>query len=88
MTGIEWATVVPAPGELSRTARELIDLAGDPSLVRTDGNGTEFRVPVSIVEVWHSVRSAENAPPPVQNRPEPSKPVQRRGRPPRIPTEE
>jgi hypothetical protein len=82
--GIEWATVVPAPDELAQTARELLDVAGDPALVRTDGNGTEFRVPVSIAEEWHRRRNPE--PEPVTP-PEP-KPVQRRGRAPRVPTEE
>ena len=78
--GIEWATVVPAPEELARTARELLDVAGDPALVRTDGNGTEFLVPVSIAEEWHRRRNPEPEPAP--------KPVQRRGRAPRVPTEE
>lgn len=85
MKNIEWAVVVPAKGELARTARELIDLAGDPTLVRTDGNGNEFRVPASIAQVWHELRTSQvtEPAPPVQ-----SKPVQRRGRAPRVPTEE
>lgn len=85
MTGIEWAVVVPAKGELAQTARELINLAGDPVLVRTDGNGNEFRVPASIAAMWHELRTVKvtEPDPPVQ-----SKPVQRRGRAPRVPTEE
>lgn len=97
MKNIEWAVVVPAKGELARTARELIDLAGDPTLVRTDGNGNEFRVPASIAQVWHEVRAAEHAPPPdhfadtgkvITDEPPAPKPVQRRGRAPRVPVEE
>lgn len=87
MNGIEWATVIPAEGELAQTARELIDLAGDPVLVRTDGNGNEFRVPASIAQVWHEVRTAQVTEPEPVLKTEP-KPVQRRGRAPRVSTEE
>ena len=85
MNGIEWVTVVPAEGELARTARELIDLAGDPALVRTDGNGNEFRVPASIVGEWHKIRRSEVTEPAPAPQP---KPVQRRGRAPRVPVKE
>lgn len=91
MNGSEWVTVIPAEGELAQTARELIDLAGDPVLVRTDGNGNEFRVPASIAQVWHEVRTAQVAVQVSESKPEPvqvSKPVQRRGRAPRVSTEE
>ena len=76
---IEWSTVVPAEGQLSRTARELLDLAGHPSLVRTSGNGLTFDVPVAIADVYQELQSPA---PPAPKLP------QRRGRAPRIPTEE
>jgi len=48
----EWSIVVPAPGEISRTARMLLELAGDPSLVRTAGNGTEFLVHPTVADLY------------------------------------
>lgn len=83
MNGIEWATVVPAEGQLAQTARDLLDLAGHPSLVRTSGNGLTFEVPVSIADTYHDLLSHQEKPSP----PAPKTP-QRRGRAPRIPTEE
>lgn len=47
-----WLTVVPAAGQLKETARELLTLAGDPSLVRTAGNGTEFLVPAWVADAY------------------------------------
>lgn len=47
-----WVSVVPAAGKLTETARELLTLAGDPSLVRTDGNGTEFLVPSWVADAY------------------------------------
>ena len=79
MTGIEWATVAPLPDDLAQTARDLLDLAGDPSLVRTSGNGTTFEVPVSIADAYHDVKASEEAPaPPVRS-------TGKRGRAPRVP---
>lgn len=40
-----WVSVIPGRGELKETAKVLLLIAGDPALVRTDGNGTEFLVP-------------------------------------------
>lgn len=40
-----WVPVIPGAGELKETAKVLLLIAGDPALVRTDGNGTEFLVP-------------------------------------------
>jgi hypothetical protein len=48
----DWVSVIPASGELKETARELLTLAGDPSLVRTDGNGTEFLVPAWVADAY------------------------------------
>lgn len=70
-----WTMVVPAEGRLSETARELLDLAGDPMWVRTIGNGTEFLVHPDVAEAYNSLRSE-------------SKPFKRRGRAPRTTTEE
>lgn len=82
---IPWATVVPAKGRLKETARDLLDLAGDPFLVRTSGNGTTFDVPESIADAYHELKAQEETPPALPSRP---KTPQRRGRPPRVPTEE
>ena len=70
-----WVTVVPPEGLLSETARELLDLAGDPLWVRTIGNGTEFLVHPDVAEAYTAIRSE-------------SKPSKRRGRAPRTTTEE
>lgn len=72
----DWVHVVPAPGELSATARELLDLAGDPMWVRTVGNGTEFLVHPDVAAAFAARRGgAEKTP-------------RRRGRAPRLTTEE
>lgn len=46
----DWVPVVPGKGELGETARALLAIAGDTSLVRTEGNGTEFLVPSWVAE--------------------------------------
>lgn len=71
----DWTVVVPAEGQLSATARDLLTLAGDPMWVRTIGNGTEFLVHPDVAEAYNSLRSE-------------SKPSKRRGRAPRTTTEE
>lgn len=48
----DWLLVVPAAGRLKETATELLRLAGDPSLVRTEGNGTEFLVPPAVAQAF------------------------------------
>lgn len=48
----DWLPVVPATGQLKEIARELLTLAGDPSLVRTAGNGTEFLVPAWVADAY------------------------------------
>lgn len=45
-----WLVIIPAKGRIKETAVELLRLAGDPALVRTTGNGTEFLVPVTVAE--------------------------------------
>lgn len=72
----DWVTVIPAPGELSATARELLELAGDPRWVRTIGNGTEFLVHPDVAAGFSARRSGAKKTP------------QRRGRAPRMSTEE
>lgn len=71
----DWSVVVPAEGQLSATARELLDLAGDPRWVRTIGNGTEFLVHPDVAVAYHARRAEPKTP-------------KRRGRAPRVTTEE
>lgn len=47
-----WVPVVPGAGELKETAKVLLLIAGDPALVRTDGNGTEFLVPGWVADAF------------------------------------
>lgn len=61
--------IVPAPGELSATAKLLLELADDVQDVRTISNGTLFEVPDELAERYHEVSSTPS-----------SVPVQRRGR--------
>jgi len=46
----DWTTVVPAPGQVKAVAQELLALADSPADVRTDGNGTEFRIPPYLAD--------------------------------------
>lgn len=66
--------VIPAPGKLSETARALLDLASDPKDVRTDSNGTEFRVPSELADRYARATYATDEPAPLPKR---------RGRPPK-----
>lgn len=53
MVGTEgWVPVVPGADELKETAKVLLLIAGDPALVRTDGNGTEFLVPEWVADAF------------------------------------
>lgn len=72
------AVVIPAPGELSRTAKYLLSLADHVHDVRTIGNGTQFEVPDYLAERYHA-RLAQST-----STPQP----RRRGRPPKNKTEE
>lgn len=47
-----WVTIVPAPGEITETARALLALAGDPRDVVSQRGGTEFLVPPEIGDVY------------------------------------
>lgn len=47
-----WVPIVPGAGELKETAKVLLLIAGDPALVRTDGNGTEFLVPQWVADTF------------------------------------
>lgn len=47
---MNWTLIISGKGEVKETAVELLRLAGDPALVRTTGNGTEFLVPVTVAE--------------------------------------
>ena len=48
----DWTTVVPAPGEAKRVARELLALARSPHDVRSAGNGSEFRIPPYLADLY------------------------------------
>lgn len=47
---MNWTLIISGKGEVKETAVELLRLAGDPALVRTTGNGTEFLVPAGVAE--------------------------------------
>ena len=55
----DWVEVIPGTGELKETAQMLLAIAGDPALVRTEGNGTTFLVPT-----WVADSFVTPAPPP------------------------
>lgn len=46
--------IVPAPGELSATAKLLLELADDVQDVRTISNGTLFEVPDELAERYNA----------------------------------
>jgi hypothetical protein len=50
----DWVTVAPDYLALGDTARALLDLARDPRDVRTDGNGSEFRVPPYLADLYNA----------------------------------
>jgi hypothetical protein len=47
-----WITVLPGPGEVAEVARALLALASSPAHVRTDGNGSEFRIPPYLADLY------------------------------------
>ena len=54
----DWVLVLPGPGAVRETARALLALARSPHDVRTDGNGSEFRVPPYLAELYHTPTEA------------------------------
>jgi len=48
----DWITVIPDPGEVKKVARDLLALASSPAHVRTDGNGSEFRIPPYLADLY------------------------------------
>ena len=46
----DWVPVIPSRGKVKDVARALLDIAGDPTLVRTEGNGGEFLVPSWVAD--------------------------------------
>lgn len=48
----DWITVIPGPGEVAEVARALLALAASPAHVRTDGNGSEFRIPPYLADLY------------------------------------
>ena len=62
----DWLPVLPGKGQIKETAAALLAIAGDPKLVRTESNGTEFLVPAWVAERF----TAPDTPPePVKRRP-------------------
>lgn len=57
----DWVHVVPGKEGIKITAALLLELADSPQHVRTDGNGTTFRVPQYLADKF-------NAPAPVKRR--------------------
>lgn len=47
-----WYPIVPGRGDLAQVAKSLLDLAGDPSLVKTTHGGTQFLVPAHVAEAF------------------------------------
>lgn len=50
----DWSTVIPAPEAIVETAQALLALARDPRDVRTDGNGSEFRIPPYLADLYNA----------------------------------
>lgn len=48
----DWTTIVPEPGRVRDVALELLALAKSPTDVRTDGNGSEFRIPPYLADLY------------------------------------
>lgn len=48
----DWVTVVPDRDAIKAVARELLALARSPQDVRTDGNGSEFRIPPYLADLY------------------------------------
>lgn len=47
-------TVVPGPDAIQETAKALLALAESPTHVRTDGNGSEFRIPPYLADLYNA----------------------------------
>lgn len=58
----DWVPVIPAKGTAAAVARALLDLAPDPSDVRTDGNGYEFLVPPELAAAYEATTQPAPAP--------------------------
>lgn len=80
------AVVVPAPADLSETAKTLLALADDVRDVRTTANGTEFEVPDELADRYHALVRAQERDPSAatETATAPARPVKRRGRAPRV----
>ena len=59
----DWTTVVPAPEDIRATALALLKLARTPSDVRTGGNGSEFRIPPYLAELYNRPRARKRVAP-------------------------
>ena len=53
MSEADWVSVIPAPDMIRDAAVLLLSLANDPRDVRTDGNGSEFRIPPYLAERYN-----------------------------------
>lgn len=57
--GDDWVPVIPGQDGIKAAAQELLTIAGDPALVRTAGNGTEFLVPSWVADAFVSPPAPE-----------------------------
>lgn len=52
MSQADWITIHPGAQGAAAVARELLALAESPQHVATDGNGSEFRVPPYLADLY------------------------------------
>lgn len=75
MSTVEWVTVIPGD-DAGQTARDLLSLAVNPHLVRTNtDHGLTFQVPAPVADLYMALLAEVSAEPAA---PEPPR---RRGRP-------
>lgn len=72
---MNYTIVIPGKGKVKETAKALLKLADNPGDVKTDANGTEFRVPSDLADRYARMAYGTSEPAPLPKR---------RGRPPKI----
>lgn len=74
MKNSDWVLIIPGKEGPKTAAALLLELAKSPQDVRTDSNGTEFRVPPYLAELYNptpvvvSVKTEAAAPAPARRR--------------------
>lgn len=61
---MEWIEIIPAKDEYVSVIRQLLDLADDPSHVRTQGPGMELLVPEYLADKFTKPKPRKRAPAP------------------------